>query len=463
MDSIGPYKIERLVAQGHSSVVYSATDRHLGRRVAIKVAEPGLDPYDISRFAQEHKILLSLRHRSIVSVYDIGKLPDGTPYFVMEWVNGRRLDDILRSHEPLPVPVALNIAEQVASGLGAAHAHGVLHADVKPANIFVENIESPSAVTVKLLDFHVARELSEDGDRTLSGTMSGTPLYMAPEQIRGQSLAPSADVWGLGIVIYEMLTGNLPFRGDSIPEMLAAIISGRVLVPKGNNIPRSVAAFVNRCLDPDSTHRPISGNEAAKEIKNLLKRAAADGRRTDPWLTEYALITAVVLVGLFALTFLLVRYKHSTPAAIVGVLLGLCLAIGGITFGHVLRKYLSRRGRKASYEARHLLASAKNRQQLSEDLTTQIDELISKCRQIDEKILAMTMAVMVEEFGKAKISDDRQKALMNAVTLLEKLMAKLSPWYVRHDQLIVSLVSVLGLLSGLTTAALNIVKLVKGR
>ncbi len=138
------------------------------------------------------------------------------------------------------------------------------------------------------------------------------------------------------------------------------------------------------------------------------------------------------------------------------------MAVAGIMLGRALQQVLAKRQNEMSSHVNKVLIGAQTKRALSETLAFQVDELVAKCRQVDEKILAMTMAAMVEEYAQAKVFDDKQKALMNAVTLLEKLMPRLSPWYVRHDKLIGFMVTLIGIISGLTTAAQNILKLIKG-
>jgi hypothetical protein len=173
-------------------------------------------------------------------------------------------------------------------------------------------------------------------------------------------------------------------------------------------------------------------------------------------------VAAAIFAALAGTLFFLFHFSHSALRPWTGVALGIALALVGTVLGRALQKVLAARQRAISAEVHGALSSAHSRARLSQTLAIQVDELIAKCRLVDEKFLAMTMAAMVEEYSASRNFDDGQKALMNAVTLLEKLTPRLSPWYVRNDKLIGFLVTLVGILSGLTTVVQNLAKLIKG-
>jgi tRNA A-37 threonylcarbamoyl transferase component Bud32 len=530
MDRIGQYKIVRQVGMGAFASVYEAFDELLGRRLAVKVAKTHPDSLDFEtpavRFQTEARVLRRLDHPSIARVFDTGVMDDGTPFLVMEWIEGRSLEQILQDGQRIPLDESLSIAEQAASALGAAHEAGFVHSDVKPSNIFIDDASSKHSPRVKLSDFGLAGALSSATSMTKAGTVIGTPYYMAPEQIRGQALSPSSDVWQLGVVLFRMLTGLLPFRGDGL-GVVQAIVSAHVEIPEGANLPPSVEAFLRRCLDKDPLKRPLNGTEAAGElarlrttlrsftagITRLIAASAAPfpvapsaaapfaaphpappraapplaarppaaptrslAKRQSPEPTHRAnvplagqmpissnvVLTSAAVVVLATVVLLLSRYTRFQPGPWIGVVLGVGLALGGAILGRAIQNLLAARRRTIAFEAQDILTGARAKKRLSQTLAIQVGQLLDKCRMADEKFLAMSMAVMVEEFRSAAAFDDRQKALMNAVTLLDKLMTKLSPWYVRHDKLIGFIVTLVGILSGLAAVAENLAKLVKG-
>ena len=497
MDSIGPYRIERTVALGGLSTVYAAMEPRNGRRVAIKVARTSVDSPDhqwvLNRFHRESSLVSKLNHPAIVSISDVGALPDGSPYVVSEWVEGRSLEQILGVDHTIPLRIALFIAEQIAGALGAAHSLGFVHSDVKPGNILVQDQNPSSPLSVKLMDFGVAGKLEHGTQSTRAGMLIGSPAYMSPEQIRAGELSPSSDVWALGVVLFEMLTGKRPFAETS-GGVIWAVMSARAEIPEGANLPPPVAAFLMRCLDRDSKRRPADGNEAANEIRKLraelppeidLRAHSEESTRpvpnstaastpvspivaTQPQLRAAAagsllwFVAAISLIALGGALYFFFRYSSFAPRPWSGVALGVGLALGGSLLGRAIQILLAARRSAISAEVQGILTGARTQSHLSRALAVQVDEIVSKCRLIDERFLAMTMAVMVEEYSEARAFDDRQKALMNAVALLEKLMPKLSPWYVRNDKLIGFVVTLVGLLSGLTAVAQNLAKMIKG-
>jgi serine/threonine-protein kinase len=244
------------------ATVWVSEDTLLARRVAVKTLHPELaaDPAVRARFRNEAIAAAGLAHPGIVTTYDTGE-DDGVAYIVMELVEGPNLRRMLDEHGPLPVNDALRIARGVANALEEAHRNGIVHRDVKPANVLVP-LDGP----VKVTDFGIAKATGPgSGDLTSTGTIVGTARYLAPEQVRGEPADGRADVYALGLLIQEMLTGELPFQGDT--EMATALARlSRPPAPLPASTPPAVAAIVARCLALEPDDRWQSAHELAAAI-----------------------------------------------------------------------------------------------------------------------------------------------------------------------------------------------------
>src|SRR5213592_1749636 len=211
IDSVfdGRYRIIRKLGAGWMANVYFAEDQELGRRVAIKILDDrhAADDSFIERFRREAKNAAGLSHPNIVSIYDRGEA-EGTYYIAMEYLSGRSLKELIVSRGPTPIRIAIDYTRHMLAALGFAHRHGIVHRDIKPHNVVVD-----SDGRLKVTDFGIAR--SGASQMTEVGSIIGTAQYLSPEQARGQQVRPPADLYSLGVVLYEMLTGRVPFEGDS--------------------------------------------------------------------------------------------------------------------------------------------------------------------------------------------------------------------------------------------------------
>jgi eukaryotic-like serine/threonine-protein kinase len=243
--------------------VYLGRDRQLERRVAVKLLATSVarDHELRRRFERESRLAARLSHPNVVAVFDAGE-DGGRPYIVMEYVEGETVADVIRRRGPLPPDEAVEVAEQVCAGLAHAHAHGLVHRDVKPQNLLVA-----ADGRVKIADFGVAR--GEGASMlTQEGTVLGTAAYLSPEQAAGEAARPSSDVYSLGAVLYELLSGRTPYRFDSLAELAAPRGSPPPLPP---TVPAALADVVARCLARDPVNRPASAAELAHELRHAVE------------------------------------------------------------------------------------------------------------------------------------------------------------------------------------------------
>ncbi len=278
----GKYRILGKLGQGGMATVYKAVHVGFDEVCALKVInmELATDPSFVKRFSQEAALTRKLQHPNAVHVEDIDQADDGRPFIVMEFIGGESLKDVIHREAPLPVPRVLRIAKQVAAALDAAHRLGMIHRDIKPGNIILTRLpDDPEAGEMaKVLDFGIAKIKEAHlagGAATLTrtGTSIGTPAYMSPEQAlgkTGEGLDGRADLYSLGVVMYEMLTGELPIQAESEVQMLMGQIS-TVPDPVGNRRPElsdGIGAVVMRCLEKDPARRPASGAALIAQIEN---------------------------------------------------------------------------------------------------------------------------------------------------------------------------------------------------
>jgi tetratricopeptide (TPR) repeat protein len=262
---IGKYDVIDLLGRGGMGLVYRAFDRQLNREVAIKTVTEGFtgDQEMLQRFYREAAKTGALKHPNIVIVYDLGE-QDGFPYIVMEYLSGDPLDKLIRSGQSQPLAFKLKIIEQVCYALGYAHRNDVIHRDVKPANVIVQ----PDGI-VKLLDFGIARQEKSDGHLTRTGHVIGTIQYMAPERLKNEAFDGRSDIFSVGVLMFELLTGRLPFTGDY--SVVQQILSGKH-PPLGQffqEYPPALDGILDRALAKNPNDRYSTADEMAAEVSSL--------------------------------------------------------------------------------------------------------------------------------------------------------------------------------------------------
>ena len=279
----GRYQVVRRIGEGGMGAVYEAKHTLIGKRVAVKVLlEKLVSKSDfVARLLQEARLASSIGHENIVDVTDFGTTDDGRSFVVMEFLDGESLAELTIREAPLPIERSLRIARQAASALGAAHAKGIFHRDVKPENIYL--IRRADADFVKVVDFGISKAVKPNGPDegaeayrlTHTGLLLGTPLYMSPEQARGEEdLDHRVDIWALGVMLYECLTGEVPFRANNYLRIISQVLTHTPLPPSQLRpelgIPDAVEAVVMRAMEKDRARRYQSMGELERDLERLL-------------------------------------------------------------------------------------------------------------------------------------------------------------------------------------------------
>lgn len=265
IEKLGRYVIVEEIGQGAMGVVYKAVDPLIDRTVAIKTINLDLSKEELTnfehRFQREVQSAGKLNHPNIVTIYDVGRT-EGVAYMAMEFLEGKELREILDSGVVLPIEKVIHIASQVADGLAFAHEHGTVHRDIKPANVMVMKNG-----LVKITDFGIAQV--SNASRTHAGMVLGSPKYMSPEQVVGQTVDGRSDIFSLGVMLYEMLTGKTPFSGDNISTIMYQILNDEPAPPRSLNqsIPDSVSHIVLRALAKHPDKRYQTAKEMARDLK----------------------------------------------------------------------------------------------------------------------------------------------------------------------------------------------------
>ncbi len=275
----GRYRVESVLGEGGMGVVYAGRHKVINKRVAIKILRADLsrDKEMTERFLQEAQAASSIGHPHIIDVSDFGTLPDGAAYFVMEFLEGEALSSVLKETRPVPTARLIHIARQVADALAAAHAQGIVHRDLKPDNIYLVT-RGAEQDYVKILDFGIAKVATSSNTKlTRAGTVFGTPHYMSPEQAAGAPVDHRTDLYALGVILYEMASGSVPFDADNYmgiltQHMYKAPVPIRALVPSvGEDTPPGLEAIILKLLSKKPEQRYDGMKDLVEDLDRLDK------------------------------------------------------------------------------------------------------------------------------------------------------------------------------------------------
>ena len=300
-DQLGPYRIEELVARSGMASIYRATDMRVGRAVAVKIPHPDMeaDPLLFDRFKREIEIGQKLDHPGVMKVLDSGE--PGRVYMVMEWVEGRLLRKVMAEQRKLPAARAIAVTIAICDALDYIHRNGVVHRDLKPENIMIDQADR-----IKLIDFGIA---GQAGARRLTfgklAQIAGTPDYISPEQVKGKRGDGRSDIYALGVILYEMLTGETPFEGSNPFTIMNDRLVNNPIPPRERNpeISPELQEVIYRALEREPQDRYSTANEFAWDLEHLDQVTPAERselhnwkKRRTPWLKQILFYIALALL-----------------------------------------------------------------------------------------------------------------------------------------------------------------------
>jgi serine/threonine-protein kinase len=343
----GRYVVEQPLGEGGMGVVYLGRHKLIDKRVAIKILRVDLaaDAEMTERFLNEAKAASSIGNPHIVDISDYGRLPDGAAFFVMEFLDGVGLGSVMQQSAVIPVLRLVHIAKQIARGLAAAHSRGIVHRDLKPDNVMLVE-RGGDRDFVKILDFGIAKVGGEAGRLTRAGSVFGTPHYMSPEQAAGVPVDQRTDIYSLGVILYEMAAGKVPFDADNFmgiltQHMYKSPVPIRALIPQPQEIPPGLEAIVLKCLSKkvelryQSMEELICDLERAEQghvpgaVSEMMMRSGGFNVPADYFRNPQRMPGGAAMMPA---TPQLARRRSAMTGVLIGIGIGLTLVVGGIAY-----------------------------------------------------------------------------------------------------------------------------------
>jgi len=301
----GKYRVERVLGIGGMGVVVAAHHIQLDEKVALKFLLPEAlgNPDAVARFAREARAAVKIKSEHVARVSDVGTLPNGAPYMVMEYLDGGDLAAWIRQRGALPIEQAVDFVLQACEAIAEAHALGIVHRDLKPANLFCIR-RADGRLSIKVLDFGISKMSQFGGPgpsaMTHASTLMGSPFYMSPEQMRSaREVNAQTDIWAIGIILFELLAGKLPFLAESLPELILRITTDPPAALRGfrPEVPASLEAVIRRCLEKDQQQRyPNVAEMALALLPFASKRGKASVERISEIIQAAGLSASAVLL-----------------------------------------------------------------------------------------------------------------------------------------------------------------------
>jgi serine/threonine-protein kinase len=348
----GKFRIERVLGQGGMGVVVAATHLQLDERVALKFLLPDAlaNPEAVERFAREARAAVKIKSEHVARVSDVGTLDSGSPYMVMEYLHGEDLAAWVRRHGAMAVPEAIEFLLQACEAIAEAHALGIVHRDLKPANLFVTRRVDGSPC-IKVLDFGISKltipGATPEFGMTKTHTIMGSPLYMSPEQMSSsRNVDMRTDIWALGVILYETLTGRVPFEAETMPQLCGMILQDppRPIHELRPDLPQGLQHVVLRCLEKNREHRwgnvaelafalaPFGQPSAQRSAERISRVLGAAGFASNPPLVAGAVSSSAGSGTTTNFGASSEAKKSRAPLIVALCLLGLLLGVAALVF-----------------------------------------------------------------------------------------------------------------------------------